>query len=297
MIVSAVWERFGDVKKYVEPFFGGGAVPLGRPQWSDRQGMWCDNEKRYETVNDIDCYLANFWRATSHDPDGVARWATWPMSEIDLHARHKWLVMSDEAVAFREAMRADPDYHDVKMAGWWVWGISCWLGAEWCDSGSCVSRRIPAMGSDKGVIALMGKGQLQNTIRRLQQRLRSVRISCGDWSRVVKPSITVGDGLMTGVFLDPPYPKSDGRDMGIYANESDSVAHDVREWAIANGDNPLYRIAYCGYDGQVLPSSWSCMEWQANGGYSNQGDNRNRNRERIWFSPHCLREQMRLFEV
>lgn len=30
-VASIVWERFGDVPNYVEPFFGSGAVLLGRP--------------------------------------------------------------------------------------------------------------------------------------------------------------------------------------------------------------------------------------------------------------------------
>ena len=40
-----------------------------------------------------------------------------------------------------------------------------------------------------------------------------------------------------------------------------------------------------------MPDSWSVHEWSAHGGYSNEardGDNGNKTRERIWFSPHCL---------
>lgn len=56
-----------------------------------------------------------------------------PVNEIDLHARHKWLVYSDDAVLFRERMRTDPDYYDPKIAGWWCWGICCWIGGGWCS--------------------------------------------------------------------------------------------------------------------------------------------------------------------
>src|SRR5579863_1799160 len=40
----------------------------------------------------------------------------------------------------------------------------------------------------------------------LAGRLRNVRVCCGDWSRVVTPSVTwnIGGGMLTGVFLDPP---------------------------------------------------------------------------------------------
>jgi site-specific DNA-adenine methylase len=47
-----VWEAFGNVANYIEPFAGSLAVLLGRP-----------TPPQTETVNDLDCYLANFWRA------------------------------------------------------------------------------------------------------------------------------------------------------------------------------------------------------------------------------------------
>src|SRR5437868_11847157 len=91
-----IWSRLGDVGNYVEPFAGSLAVLLARP-----------HAPRIETVNDKDCYLANFWRAVQYAPDEVARWADWPVNEIDLHARHRWLVAQAE---FRERMRGDPEY-------------------------------------------------------------------------------------------------------------------------------------------------------------------------------------------
>ncbi len=70
------------------------------------------------------------------------------------------------------------------------------------------------------------------------------------------------------------------------------MAHDVREWAIANGDNPEMRIALCGYDGEhEMPERWERVDWKSRGGYGSQGDGRGRKnaaRERIWFSPHCI---------
>jgi hypothetical protein len=63
-VADAVWARFGDVRNYVEPFAGSLAVLLQRPTPSRQAGI--------ETVNDIDKYLANFWRAVAADPEGVA---------------------------------------------------------------------------------------------------------------------------------------------------------------------------------------------------------------------------------
>ena len=79
-VADIVWERFGPVPNYVEPFFGSGAVMLARPP---------DWPPRNETVNDLDCMIANFWRSVEEDPEEVAYWADWPVNEADLHARHR----------------------------------------------------------------------------------------------------------------------------------------------------------------------------------------------------------------
>ena len=112
-VAHLVWERFGDVQNYVEPFFGSGAVLLNRP-----------TEPGIETVNDLDCMVANFWRALQHDPDAVADAADWPVNEADQHARHLWLCSQEE---FRERMKTEPEFYDAKIAGWWVWGQCIWI--------------------------------------------------------------------------------------------------------------------------------------------------------------------------
>jgi len=118
-IAREVWRRFGDVPNLVEPFFGSGAILLGRPPFEGN---------RIETVNDLDGHIANFWRALQADPDAVAYHADWPVSELDLHARGDWLYYRPDARAWVEQLRSDPDYYDAKSAGWWVWFASCWIG-------------------------------------------------------------------------------------------------------------------------------------------------------------------------
>jgi len=112
---------------------------------------------------------------------------------------------------------------------------------------------------------------------------------------VLGDSVTVKHGV-TGVFLDPPY--SSKEHSVTYSADSD-VGAQVREWAIANGDSRGLRIALCGYEGEhVLPDSWECVAWKAQGGYGSQSDGAGRSnsgRERIWFSPACLRPQERLW--
>jgi DNA adenine methylase len=77
--------------------------------------------------------VSNFWRATKYDPEAVAYWADDPVCEVTLHAIHRWLVLGDEAAAFRKRMREDPDYYDVKRAGRWCAGLCEWIGSGWCS--------------------------------------------------------------------------------------------------------------------------------------------------------------------
>ena len=140
-VAELVWDRFGDVPNYVEPFFGSGAVLLNRPHTPGT-----------ETVNDLDCMVANFWRALKNDPDEVAFHADNPVNEADQHARHLWLCSQAE---FREAMKVDPEFYDTKNAGWWVWGQCIWIGSGWCsvqlphlgDAGKGVHRKLPHLGN------------------------------------------------------------------------------------------------------------------------------------------------------
>lgn len=123
----------------------------------------------------------------------------------------------------------------------------------------------------------------------LQQRLRRVRVCCGDWKRVTGRSATECIGL-TGIFLDPPYGTAAGRDPSLYTHDDLDVAGEVRKWALEHGDNPKLRIALCGYEGEhTMPESWQCIPWKAGGGYAaSAGNHENAHRERIWFSPACL---------
>jgi DNA adenine methylase len=119
-VASLIWQRLGDPDNFIEPFMGSAAVLLCRP-----------HPPRVETVNDKDVMIANFWRATQFDPEQVAYWADWPVDECCMHANHRWLVLSDDAAAFRQKMRTDPDYYDCRVAGKWVHGLCCWIGGGW----------------------------------------------------------------------------------------------------------------------------------------------------------------------
>lgn len=378
-VAGLVWSRFGDVRSYNEPFAGSLAVLLGRP-----------NDPRIETVNDLDCFICNAWRAIQGDPDGVAYYADWPVNEADLHARHRWLVENRPVRCM-----TDPTWYDVRIAGWWLWGQSLWIGSGWCearvapadavrpetglvnakgvnvhlktptsrkgngtgihqkrfaspthsDAGSGVHRQFdrngrgtvhqknrPHMTTEQGVTSRrwQGGGQaggsgvhaprlveqipdlagdsgasgrgihasgrsvgLYEYMGALSARLRRVRVCCGDWRRVLTPSVTTYIGTCA-VFLDPPY----AHDLRTRCySEDHDISDEVRTWALEHGDNPLMRIALCGYEGEhEMPDTWEKVAWRAHGGYSRSSRGKaNREKERIWFSPHCHRATDTLF--
>ncbi len=82
-IADVVWQYLGDdVKQYIEPFFGSGAVLLKRPKPKIAG-------KVYEIVNDRDGFIANVWRSIIFSPDEVAKWCDWPINHADLTARKR----------------------------------------------------------------------------------------------------------------------------------------------------------------------------------------------------------------
>ena len=125
----------------------------------------------------------------------------------------------------------------------------------------------------------------------LKTALRDTRVTCGDWSRVVKDSVTTRHGL-TAVFLDPPY--TAGAMDYTAKGTGGALADDVRAWCVANGANPLLRIVLCGHAGEhdeLLAQGWHTREWKARKGYALTDEAKaNTASETIWCSTHCVRE-------
>jgi hypothetical protein len=314
-----VWGALGDPSGYVEPFAGSAAVLLAR----DLRG------RRVETLNDADGWLVNAWRAIQHDPAAVAEHAHGPVTEIDYHARLAWLHERRTAELV-QWLEGDPENHDPKAAGWWLYVLSCGIGdpfggGPWRvidgklrdtratqdgasiadsrelphlgDAGRGVNRGLPHLGNaGKGVnrelphLGDAGQGALTAYLERLAARLSRVRITCGSWERVVKPSVVRagagGDGTRA-VFLDPPYTTSGE----LYAHGCDTgaVSAAVQEWC--RDADPSLRIVLAGYDDEhdtLVECGWQRVAGKAGGGagYSVRSDNGKR--EGLWLSPSCV---------
>ena len=301
-VAEHVWQRLGAVgpdacQHYIEPFLGSAAVLLARPGGAGK----------VETVNDANGYLVNLWRALRAAPAELAEAVVGPVAEVDLHARH--LVLLERGERLVTLLLSDPYAYDLELAAWWLSGQAAWLGGGWCagdkgcwgrledgtfgkvaegHAGPRVTRRLPYLaGPGNGVHAL--GADVPAWFAQLAQRLQHVRIAQGDWTRVLGASIVRERFWPVAIFLDPPY---EGYEDVYSERTGGSASAAVREWALAHGDNPNFRIALCGYEGEhKMPDSWAVWEWKAAGGYGVQSDKQGREnaaRERIWFSPHCL---------
>jgi DNA adenine methylase len=255
---AQVWEALGEVDRYIEPFFGSGAVLLGSPK-----------PTRSELVNDLDHHVTNLWRALQHDPEGVWQLASCPISEIELKARHKWLK------DWKPYDFNDVHTYDVQAAGYWLW-VSC---VTINPKGNHLQRN----GAPKGI---KGREFDKEWFDNVVDRFRRVEVLCGDWSRCISNgAINPVLHKSIGVFLDPPYGVGNGVE---YEDCTGTVAADVWQWAVANGENPRLRIVVAGYeDGRVLPEGWTAIERVEQGAYSRKSGNRKL--ERLWLSPHCLK--------
>ena len=306
-----VWDALGDVGGYVEPFCGSAAVLLNRPDFVGR---------RVETINDLDGWLINAWRSIQLAPARVASYAVGPVSEVDYHARLAWLQerRGPELVSWLEG---DPEHHDPKAAAWWLYVTACGIGdpfggGPWRvvdghlrdtsgtrgEESTGVNRELPHLGNaGQGIhralphLGNAGQGTLEAYLRTLQDRLARVRITCGSWERVLKPSVlrATASNPNIGVFLDPPYSTSPD----LYAEVND-VSHEVRDWCLTAPDN--LRIVLAGYNtdhDELLNHGWRKELGRAGGGAGYNKTPDAGRRERLWMSPACLNNEQALWDL
>ena len=138
-------------------------------------------------------------------------------------------------------------------------------------------------------------GNIRDWFAELSDRLRRVRVVCGDWKRVCGGEWRTYRNDTCGMFFDPPYGAAATRDKRLYRHDSENLAGEVREWCLARGEDCQYRIVLAGYyeeHVELLNHGWTVERWSTRGGYGNQNSakNVNRWREALFYSPHCQRE-------
>ena len=296
-VSGMIWERLGTPKQYIEPFFGSGAVLFNAP-----------NTASLEVIGDANGFVANFWRCAKHQPAATAEAADYPVSHVDLGARHVWLMSQRDRLG---AELQDPDWPgDAKVAGWWLWGQCSWIGSGWCDwfkakndedqipHVSDAGRGIQAIGqiphvssAGRGIQAIgqiphvsdAGRGLLTTGgaaawewLHKVAARLERVRVVHGTWSRCLNNRYGADD---TAVFLDPPYRSYEA----LYG--AGHVADEVEAWAKENAN---LRVCLAGHVGDY-PSldGWDVVQWDR--GRLTYSGAKTTDKEALWFSPACLK--------
>ncbi len=279
-ICADVWLRFGQPKQYIEPFCGSAAMLLAAP-----------SQASLEVVGDANGFIANFWRAVKHQAAEVARHADYPVSHIDLGARHQWLMAQRERIG---AEMQDANWPgDEQVAGWWLWGQCCWIGSGWCDwvgqipHASDAGRGIQAVGqiphaanAGMGVMLTSSGRTAWVWLHKLASRLERVRVVHGHWDRCLNNHYGK-EG--TAVFLDPPYRAYEK----LYGGAT-PVADNVETWA---REHPELRVALCGHKGDYDLPGWEPVEWSR--GRLTYNGSSTTEEECVWYSPACLHGRAR----
>jgi len=330
-VAGQVWEALGDVHNYVEPFAGSLAVLLGRPDSAagrraetvnDADGFvanfWracaADPEQVAKfcsgPVNETDLFARHLWLVNTgreriaqleSDPDWfdakVAGWWVWGVNAWIgsgwCSGTGPWVHADDPKQrphlgdAGNGVNRKLPHLGD---AGKGVNRQRPHLG----DAGNGVNRKLPHLGNAGKAgfnnLSIREQGITEYMIE-LAERLSTVRVCAGDWSRVVTNG-ALSYGATVGVFLDPPY-LGDVRASDLYSVDDHHIANDVREWALQNASDRV-RVVLAGYQPEhdhLIPDTWRRVRWSSGAAYQTTaggGQNAaNRHSEVLWISPGC----------
>jgi hypothetical protein len=296
-IAPVVWEKLGEVRNYVEPFCGSGAVFFQKP-------FDCTS-----TLNDSSGLMVNLWRGIQRQPDAVAGEAAKLLGEADLHAAELQALSIRDEISKR--CEADLDYFDPVLAGRYIFGLCNKIGSfaveggPWInhdgvltdrrelprlgDAGTGICRKLPRLG-DAGT-GISRLEYIKSLMAYYSAKLERARLTCGDWARVAKSrSVTTYRGL-TGIFLDPPYETSGD----LYADHG--VFREVVDWAKGEENNPELRIVLAGYACPEVSKTlegWEEIAWKQRGGY---GGGKNSSKERLWVSPTCAKPKVDEFTL
>jgi len=280
-IAPEINRRFGEVDTRIDAFTGSSSWILASPP------------VKYEIVNDLDGYVVNYLRAVKYAPEEVARHLDFPRAELELIAYHHYT--RDKLPELIARLGGDPDYYDPVLAARWAYMMAYKLDPSLTKPGGWLTRdgrlmyergngriRGSLTSSHRVLSRLVKEHRVSEYVAALSERLRGVQVYWNDFEVVARKAHRPELGVV-GILLDPPYP-CHLRDFD-YDTDGADVWHRAARWAVANGDNPRLRIAVCGYNDAdsdaLFPSGWARFVWQRS------GIGQNKDRECIWFSPHC----------
>ncbi len=276
-IADIVWQALGQVKSYIEPFAGSLAVLLARENYNAKLHI--------ETINDKDGFITNVWRSLQNNPDEVAKYCDYPVSHIELSARKINLIKNENYLV--DGLK-DVAWYDAKLAGYWIWAASCWIGSGLTRTGSIPDLANSGIGVHKvGQIPhLIGGGK---GVHKLGQRPHLTG-GMGVHKMGKRPHLTGGgmgvqDPYNTNIYAwfrqlserlryvrtfcgdwkrvcggDWQDNRGDvglfidppygilDRDTKLYHHDNTDIAKDVLKWCKERGSRETYKIVLSGYE-------------------------------------------------
>lgn len=242
---------------YLEPFFGSGAF------------FFTKKPTIYETINDKDYMIVNFYKACRDYPEELAR-----VIDLTPYAKAEYLSIREEASG-----------QEIKLTGDCVedarrWAIRCCQGfgpklaekSGWSANRHSGGRSFPKTWS-----------KLPNTIYQIAQRLKNVQIECMDAVKLIR-ACNASDCL---IYADPPY-LGETRTGKLYREEMmDRESHNRILDALMDHKGP---VMLSGYDNDLYNERLKGWRKQTKKGYTTGG---NKRLETVWLN-YDIPQQMRL---
>lgn len=221
---------------YLEPFFGSGAV------------FFAKEPCKYETINDIDGMIVNFFRICRDYPDELSR-----LIHLTPFARDEFMSIRENRSG-EEIQLTDCDIENARR-----FAVRCWQGFGSKMADRCGWKNSK---SNKGPVNPKVWGNLPETIIQAAERLKSAQIENTDAIELIK-SYNTSECF---IYVDPPYP-FETRNGRLYRHEMGDTASHIKllETLIEHKGN----VMISGYDNQLyneMLSGWakSTIETVAN---------------------------------